>query len=71
LAVCFLHDTRLKFLENGEDRGKGAPMSCSLIYWGERYERFQGVFNNFGAVVAVKNIPLPDTRHNRQLLLRV
>ena len=27
-AVCFLYDTRLKFLVNGRDEGKGAPMSC-------------------------------------------
>ena len=33
-AICFLYDTRLKFLENGQDKGKGAPMSCALIYWG-------------------------------------
>lgn len=24
-AICFLYDTRLKFLENGKDVGKGAP----------------------------------------------
>lgn len=26
-GICFLYDTRLKFLEKGEDTGKGAPMS--------------------------------------------
>ena len=32
--VCFLRDTRLKFLENGEYSKKGAPMACALVYWG-------------------------------------
>ena len=33
-AVCFLYDTRLKFLVNGREGGKGAPMSCAMVYWG-------------------------------------
>ena len=28
-GVCFLYDTRLKFLVNGRNGGKGAPMSCA------------------------------------------
>jgi hypothetical protein len=71
LAVCFLHDTRVKFLENGEDGGKGAPMSCCLIYWGNDYDRFANEFAHLGAVVHVKDIPLPDTLHNRQMALEV
>lgn len=31
-AICLLYDTRLKFLESGLDVGKGAPMSCAMIY---------------------------------------
>ena len=31
-AVCFLYDTRLRFLVEGKDEGKGAPMSCAMIY---------------------------------------
>ena len=54
-AVAFLYDTRLRFLANGKDSGKGAPMSCAMIYWGQHYERFEEVFIPFGAVV--------DTRH--------
>jgi hypothetical protein len=30
-AICFLYDTRLKFLVNGQNGGKGAPMSCALV----------------------------------------
>jgi hypothetical protein len=71
LAVCFLHDTRVKFLENGEEGGKGAPMSCCLIYWGSSFERFRCTFSRLGAVVHVKDVALPDTRHNRQLALQV
>lgn len=50
-AVCFLYDTRLKFLENGLDIGKGAPMSCCMVYWGRDYQRFYNEFIQFGAVV--------------------
>ncbi len=50
-AVCFLYDTRLRFLVNGKDGGKGAPMSCAMIYWGDRYEKFRDVFGKHGAVV--------------------
>ncbi|MCX5674982.1 MAG: DNA N-6-adenine-methyltransferase [Planctomycetota bacterium] len=50
-AVCFLYDTRLRFLVAGKDVGKGAPMSCAMVYWGENFEKFLEVFTEFGAVV--------------------
>lgn len=50
-AVAFLYDTRLKFLENGQECGKGAPMACAMVYWGKRDTTFHQVFSNFGAVV--------------------
>lgn len=51
-AVAFLYDTRLKFLENGLAGGKGAPMSCAMVYWGERnLDAFRRVFAEYGAVV--------------------
>lgn len=53
-AICFLYDTRLKFLVNGEDGGKGAPMSCAMIYWGTNYSRFLNAFQRFGAVVDLR-----------------
>lgn len=53
-AVCFLYDTRLRFLIDGKDEGKGAPMSCSMIYWGPNYERFYEVFIKHGAVVDLR-----------------
>jgi len=52
-AVCFLYDTRLKFLENGKSGGKGAPMACAMIYWGKNYRNFYDVFINYGAVVNI------------------
>lgn len=55
-AVSFLYDTRLKFLENGKNGGKGAPMSCAMIYWGERYEKFETTFIRFGAVVDLRHL---------------
>lgn len=53
-GVCFLYDTRLKFLVNGEDGGKGAPMSCAMIYWGGDFEKFNSIFTRFGAVVDLR-----------------
>lgn len=53
-AVCFLYDTRLKFLVNGQNGGKGAPMSCAMIYWGADFEKFQTTFRRFGAVVDLR-----------------
>jgi len=52
-GICFLYDTRLRFLENGVDSGKGAPMACAMIYWGRDFERFFEVFIRFGTVVDV------------------
>ena len=57
VAVTFLYDTRLRFLENGKDGGKGAPMSCAMIYWGSQYKRFENVFIRFGAVVDLRHWP--------------
>lgn len=52
-AVCFLSDTRLKFLENGASGGKGAPMACAMVYWGDDFGLFKSVFDEFGFVVAL------------------
>ena len=56
VAVCFLYETRLKFLENGNRAGKGAPMSCAIVYWGRRYKAFFNVFLKFGAVVDLREL---------------
>lgn len=53
-ALCFLYDTRLKFLINGLDKGKGAPMSCAMVYWGQEFQRFFDVFIEFGAVLDLR-----------------
>jgi hypothetical protein len=55
-AICFLYDTRLRFLIEGKDAGKGAPMSCALVYWGQEYERFFNIFIKFGAVINIENL---------------
>jgi len=55
-AICFLYDTRLKFLVNGRGGGKGAPMSCAMVYWGRNYKRFFDVFIKYGAVIKVENL---------------
>jgi hypothetical protein len=55
-AVCFLYDTRLKFLENGSGGGKGAPMACAMIYWGKYYDKFYKIFIEYGAVVNLSEL---------------
>ncbi len=59
-GVCFLYDTRLKFLINGENGGKGAPMSCAMVYWGRDFDRFFSIFSKFGAVIDLR--PLKGKR---------
>jgi hypothetical protein len=55
-AVCFLYDTRLRFLVEGRDEGKGAPMACAMIYWNKNMDKFLDVFNKFGAVVDLRQL---------------
>lgn len=58
-SLCFLADTRLKFLVNGKDGGKGAPMACCMIYWGTDHDRFVKIFHAYGAV-----LPLDELQKN-------
>lgn len=55
-AICFLYDTRLKFLENGLDKGKGAPMACCMVYWGNNIRGFQEHFLQYGAVIDISHL---------------
>lgn len=79
-GIVFLYDTRLRFLENGLDVGKGAPMSCAMIYWGPRYQRFDNEFIKFGAPVDIRHLrgklvgeieQLPFTEHVEQVNTKV
>ena len=55
--ICFLYDTRLKFLENGKDTGKGSPIQNCIVYWGTQYaSKFKEVFNNHGAVIDISDL---------------
>lgn len=54
--ICFLYDTRLRFLENGQDVGKGAPMACAMVYWGNNSSKFYEIFIDYGAVVDISNL---------------
>ena len=47
-SICFLEDTRLKFMIDGELSKKGAPMSCCIVYWGNQSERFDNIFSEYG-----------------------
>lgn len=48
-SVCFLADTRLKFINGHND--KGAPMACAMVYWGPNTKKFYDHFSKFGAVI--------------------
>lgn len=69
-GICFLYDTRLKFLVNGKNGGKGAPMSCAMIYWGKDFDKFYLIFSKFGAVVDIRPLEgkiFGDYSENSQL----
>ncbi len=55
-AVCFLYDTRLRFLVNGSTDNKGAPMACAMVYWGNNTICFEHIFQEFGAVLSLENL---------------
>lgn len=55
-AICFLYDTRLKFLENGKEGGKGAPMGCCMVYWGKDYDKFYNTFIDYGAIIPLEHL---------------
>lgn len=55
--ICFLYDTRLKFLKNGKEDPKGSPIQNCIVYWGTRYSsNFKNVFLKYGAVVDISNL---------------
>ena len=58
-AVCFLYDTRLKFIIGGNEDNKGAPMSCAAIYYGSNSDKFMEVFAEYGAALPLVDIKLP------------
>jgi hypothetical protein len=60
-SVCFLYDTRVRFLVDGRDDGKGAPMACAIVYWGTDKGRFTKIFREHGAVVDLANVALPGS----------
>lgn len=47
-VICFLGDTRLKFMIDGTTNNKGASMACCMVYWGTNKNRFIEVFNKYG-----------------------
>ena len=52
-GICFLYDTRLRFMINGKMDVKGAPMSCAMVYWGTDVSRFVELFSPYGAAIDV------------------
>lgn len=59
-AICFLYEPRLRFYINGVEDPKGAPMACSVIYYGPDSQAFGHEFRSHGAVVPLANVALPS-----------
>jgi hypothetical protein len=55
-SICFLADTRLKFVINRDSSNKGAPMACAMVYWGKNSTKFYEIFSRFGAVVNITDL---------------
>ena len=68
-SICFLYDTRLKFIINGDDDNKGAPMACCMVYWGNNISKFQSIFLQYGAVINIENLIGKDICKNNENLL--
>lgn len=65
-SICFLADTRLRFLVNGNDGGKGAPMACCMVYWGTNHDRFRKCFSKYGAVVPLDELQSHSHVHSEE-----
>ncbi len=52
-VICFLADTRLRFMINGSIDNKGASMACCAVFWGKDKTRFIEVFSKFDTCVEV------------------
>ena len=70
-SVCFLADTRLKFINGTND--KGAPMACAMVYWGNKGSKFYKKFSKFGAVIDLTSLKKnkwvsPDLKKDQTLL---
>jgi len=71
-AICFLYDTRLRFLVDGKNGGKGAPMACAMVYWNGKIELFKETFLAYGAVVDIRSLhglEIGSRKKNEQLTL--
>jgi hypothetical protein len=67
-VICFLYDTRLKFIIGGTDDNKGAPMSCCSIYYGRNSMSFMSVFSSFGATIPLDGVMLPKPMNEHEQL---
>lgn len=68
-AICFLYAPRLRFYIEGKEDPKGAPMSCAVIYYGSKPERFAAEFVKHGAVVPLQDVLTPEHATHQLSLL--
>lgn len=65
-AICFLYDTRLRFLVEGMDGGKGAPMACAMVYWNGNIKLFSDTFLAHGAVVDIQSLKTKEIGNRKK-----
>jgi hypothetical protein len=57
-GMCFLKDTRLRFLDsdnnNNEDK-KGSPIGICVVYFGKNYEIFEKIYSKSGKCFKINN----------------
>ena len=58
-AICFLYQPRVRFYIEGVEDPKGAPMSCCVIYYGNKRQAFAEEFRRHGAVIPLHEAVLP------------
>ena len=52
----------MKWIIEAARGGKGAPMSCAIIYWGKSYNKFYNIFIKYGAVVDISPLIKEKTK---------
>jgi hypothetical protein len=55
-------------LIDGRDGGKGASMSCAMVYWGGHYDAFFDIFIRFGAVLDLRPPHRKEIGDSEQIL---
>lgn len=53
-SICFFYAARVKFLVDGKQNGRGAPIPFCTVYWGRNGRAFADAWRPLGAVVEIR-----------------